>query len=230
MPTQASAVPVPERPEASERPAVPAGDAVARRRKRLALLGIAVGAGLAVLAWSQTWFELPAEAAKALGIEGALAAAGDTAAPALIALALAALAALAGLALAGRVLCILLGSLVALIGAGALLSALLAIADPIRALLPLVTEATGVSGEASIRARIEAAEVVSTGWPWLAAAAGALLLAVGLFVVVTAGRWPGSARRFETRVVDADSARVPATSTDPVAQWDALSDGEDPTG
>lgn len=202
-------------------------DGLERRRgsriKRGLLIWIALGAGLAVLAWSQTWFTVAR-------IDGAplaepAAASGGVAAPPLMALALAALASVAGLALAGLVLRWLLGGLVMIIGGVTIATSVIAMADPVRAVARMVTELTGVSGDASTGRLVEPADLVGTPWPWAAVLAGVLIALAGLAVIATAKRWPSSARRFETRFADAQTG----LPVDSVERWDALSGGDDPT-
>jgi len=45
-----------------------------------------------------------------------------------------------------------------------------------------------------------------------------------VLVILTFGRWPGPSRKYSAvRLTEPDAAR------DPVVDWDALSDGTDPT-
>ncbi|HWR84913.1 MAG TPA: Trp biosynthesis-associated membrane protein [Rhodoglobus sp.] len=182
-----------------------------RLRTVLVLAGIAAAA-LVLLAWTQAWF------AVALTTGFRLDVAGDRAAPALTALAFAGLAAAAALTIAGRVLRVVLGGLqVAIGGAVAVLSAL-ALADPVGAAASTVTEVTAVSGRESVTELVLA--VTPTTFPYLAVIAGVAVAVVGLLVVLTASRWPGASRRYET---DRDRSGTASGA------WDALSGGEDPT-
>lgn len=199
------------------------GTADGKRSKRLLLLGVLAGSGLVMLAWSQVWFTVPAIAGT--GLSAPAEARGAVAAPPLMALGLAGLAAVAGLSLAGVALRWVLGALVALLGGTAVLTSSLALADPARAAARLVTDLTGVAGDASTRALIDHAQIGVTPAGWAGVAGGAVLVATGALVVVTARRWPSSARRFETRFAEAESG----APVDSVEQWDALSSGDDPT-
>lgn len=204
-------------------PATTTQDARGKRTKRILLAAIAVASGLAMLAWSQTWFTIAA--VEAVELAEPAHATGEIAAPPLMALALAGFASLAGLALAGLVLRWILGVLVVLLGGIAVATSLLAIANPVRSVGRLVTDLTGVAGGASTAVLVDAADIDTTLWPWLGVLSGVLLAAAGVAVVVTARRWPASARRFETRFADADSA----LPVDSIERWDALSSGDDPT-
>lgn len=209
------------------------------RAKRALLVLIIAASGLAMLAWSQPWFSFTQLDGNTLA-DAALAR-GDIAAPPLMALALAGLASVAGLALAGPVLRHVLGALVAVLGATAVATSLLAAGDPVRSVSKLVTELTGVSGTTSTATVIDAAAISTSAWPWVGALAGVLLAIGGIAVVVTARTWPSSGRRFEARLADADAGRGSAALDDEpleetdgpidrVDQWDALSNGDDPTG
>lgn len=218
---------------------MPTPDAAGKRGKRGALLTIVVGAGLAMLAWSQVWFSFDL-ALGAQAYSGEVH--GDVAAPAVMALALAALAVLAALALAGVIFRYILGALLALVGAVLVLQSFLAVGNPVPAIAPEVTAASGLAGEQTIADAVAAGSVSVTFWPWVAVLAGVVIAAAGVLAIVTARRWPTGGRRFRTTAleqVDAEAglddrpevAQAPA-STDSdrrVEQWDALSHGDDPT-
>jgi hypothetical protein len=64
--------------------------------------------------------------------------------------------------------------------------------------------------------------VTTTPWPAVGIIAGALMIATGLFIAVTARRWPVSGSRYAR-------TRLETPEGDAVHDWDALSDGDDPT-
>ena len=105
------------------------------------------GAALALLAWSQTWFELGSRIAAAQGAGEPIAVAGSVASPALAALGLAGLALVAALAIAGPGIRIVLGVLEVVLG-GCVLLAASASRSAIRSRPSRrrSTDATGVSG------------------------------------------------------------------------------------
>ena len=185
-----------------------------RLKLSLLLAGIAFS-GLALLSWTQEWFALTL-------LDGAvLSVTGEIAAPALTALALTGLVLVGALSIAGPLFRVILGSLQAPLGFTVGLSAVLAIANPLTSSAAAITAATGVSGEL---VREQVASSTSTLWPLAALVAGVLLVATGILVVATATRWPGATRKYQAvRMAPADGAR---TSVD---DWDALSDGDDPT-
>ncbi|PPF85069.1 hypothetical protein C5E07_06175 [Pseudoclavibacter sp. RFBJ3] len=253
MPTRSSwaststappATPVPEpastatTSRSSSRP-MTSPDAAGKRGKRGTLLAIVVGAGLAILAWSQVWFSFEVS----LGAQTfAGEVRGDVAAPAVMALALAALAVLAALALAGVVFRYVLGGLLTLVGAVLVLQSFVAVGNPAPAIAPEVTAASGLAGEQTIADAVAAGAVSVGFWPWLAVVAGAVLAFAGVLAIVTARRWPTSGRRFSTTSLEAADempengqpsgdvrADAPAGSDQRVEQWDALSHGDDPT-
>lgn len=184
----------------------------ARLRLVVILAGIAA-AGLAMLAWTQPWFELTLSGTQTLTVSG------QDAAPALSALGLASLALLGALSIAGRGVRIALGLVEAAIGILVAVVASGALTAPVTASAGLITETTAISGPESVAALVTA--LVVTAWPVVAIAAGVLTTATGAAVLVTARRWPGPTRKYDT------GSRT--ESGTPVGAWDSLSDGSDPT-
>jgi uncharacterized membrane protein (TIGR02234 family) len=205
----------------------------AARMKLPAVLATVVGAGLVLLAWSQTWFDLELADAAAHAAGDGIPVPGSVASPALAALGLAALALVAALAIAGPVIRIVLGILEVVLGGCVLLAVWLTIGDPVGAVSPAVTDATGVSGSGPTAELV--ASVDQTAWPVAAIAGGLLLVAAGIVVLVTGTRWPASSRRYRgVRLADeSESASRPAggraASDRAIDDWDELSRGDDPT-
>jgi uncharacterized membrane protein (TIGR02234 family) len=201
--------------------------AAPRRIKPILILAVIGASGLALLAWTQVW------ATVRLAADGTnqqvLDVTGTIAAPGLTALALAGLALAGALTIAGVVIRIVLGILEMLLGVSVILSAALALADPVGASAAAVTAATGIAGTDSTRAAVQSAAL--TFWPFLALAAGVLMVVVGLVVCVSARRWPGPTTRYETTrfqpVTDAATGRP--RPRDAVDDWDGLTRGDDPT-
>jgi len=194
---------------------------VTRRTKSLALLLVLATSAATFLGWSQDWSTL-----RIGGQAPALVpVAGSVAAPALSALALSSLALAGALAIAGRGLRVVLGVLQALIGATVALTALAAVSGPVQAGEAAVTTVTGVAGSAPV------ADLV-VGWtttPWgpFTLAAGVASALVGILVAGTGPRWPTGRSRYDAP--DAGPARRIVPREDPVAAWDSLSGGADPT-
>jgi hypothetical protein len=200
-----------------------------RSRPRLAAaLGVLVGAGLALLAAGRPWVTQ-----RVSGVPGVLevTASGGEAAPAVAALAAVAAAGAVVLLLAGHLVARLSGILVTLAGAGVVASALAVLADPRRAAAPAVPRATGRLGPLAEPASPSA-------WVAVAVVAGLVVVVAGAVAAVRGIGWPVPGRRFEPDAGGAGGAgpggRGGPTSRegreDPVAAWDALSRGEDPTG
>jgi uncharacterized membrane protein (TIGR02234 family) len=208
-----------------------------RRLKSVTLLAAIVLSGLILLAWTGEWFSLTLRES-ATG-HPVLSVAGDVAAPALVALALASLALVAALALSGPLFRVVLGGLQVVIGFTVTLSAVLATSNPVRASEAAVSAVTGVGGSKSIAALVTS--VSQTVFPVIAIVVGILTMALGVFVLVTGRRWPGSSGRYRQRVVlqDPDAPAAPGAShagpgsedsaADAVSDWDTLSGGSDPT-
>jgi hypothetical protein len=142
------------------------------------------------------------------------------------ALAIVAAAAAVVLLIGGPLVARLAGILAALAGAGIVASVVAVLADPRGAAAAAVPATTGRTGP------LPAAASPSV-WVWLAMAGGLLAVAGGLLAAVRSGRWPVPGRRFETGTGHPPGnrpARTADAGEDPVAAWDALSRGEDPTG
>ena len=201
--------------------------AAPRRIKPILILAVIAASGLALLAWTQVW------ATVRLAADGTtqqvLDVTGSIAAPGLTALALAGLALAGALTIAGVVIRVVLGLLEALLGVSVILSAALALADPVGASAAAVTAATGIAGVDSTRSAVSSAAL--TFWPFLALAAGILMLFVGVAVCVTARRWPGPTTRYESTRLEpvTDAATGQARPRDAVDDWDGLTRGDDPT-
>lgn len=191
-----------------------------RRLKNVSLVAAIMLSGLTLLAWTGQWYTLRLAGSDAGPTS--LVVTGGVAAPGLIALALAGLALVAALAIAGPFFRAVLGVLQLFIGFTVALSSVLAVLDPVAASASAVTAATGVSGRASVAALVES--VSPSAWPWIGAAVGVLTIALGIFVLVTGRRWPGSSRKYQpVRFEPADP------EANAVSDWDTLSGGSDPT-
>lgn len=186
------------------------------RLRTIALLGLLVLAVLLGLCWSQPWFTLQVSGS-------ALEVAGSVAGGAVLPLALTTGALVAALAIAGPGFRLVLGALGSLLGVAIAAVSIFALADPAGASAQAITDATGISGRGPIHELVTSAS--PTAWPVAAVALGVLVIAAGVFVVATARRWPRSGDRYSrTRAAEAD-----AGAPDSVTDWDALSDGDDPT-
>ena len=186
------------------------------RLKLLSLVAIALLAALVFTAWSQTWFTLTVQG-KPFVVGGSVAGG------ALSALALASLALVAALAIAGPFFRAVLGVLEALLGVCVIVVAAFAIANPVVAATAAITKTTGVAGPQSVAALVTGTSM--TAWPIVAIVLGALILLLGLAIAPTARSWPTSGRKYTRSRLVAPEADGP----DPVQEWDALSEGDDPT-
>ena len=190
-----------------------------RRLKASLLISGVVLAGLALLAWTQPWVAIDLSDGRTLVVSG------DRAAGAVSALALTCLVLNGALSIASHIFRLVLGALEALIGATLVLVSSLALGSPVTASAAALSDATGVSGNDSLGTLV--ASVSVTGWPWVSVAAGALLVALGVAVLASAARWPGSGRKYgAVRMQTLDGVTADASNID---AWDALSRGDDPT-
>lgn len=186
------------------------------RRRKLSLLfaGIAL-AGIAFIGWTQQWYSVTLVDGPMLSIGG------DVAAPALSTLALTCLVLIGALSIAGPFFRIVLGVLQVLLGATMVLSGVLALANPVGASAASITDATGIAGATSVAEQV--ASIASTAWPWVSTIASVLIVVSGVAVLVTSKNWPGSARKYSATKLE------PAGERTTVDDWDALSEGNDPT-
>ncbi|MFB7457687.1 MULTISPECIES: TIGR02234 family membrane protein [unclassified Streptomyces] len=190
-----------------------------RRSLAVALLCGALGAAVALLATRQRWaegtatvaggaFPLTARGSEVTGVPAALAIVG-----------LAALVAVFAVRRSGRVL---VAVLLALSGAGTVAAALLgATGDG-----ALDEKAAQVSGDTAATA----AALSHTGWPYVAAAGGVLLLLAGLLALRYGRLWPAMSGRYERSGAPRSRAARPVDPDRPEDLWKALDRGEDPTG
>lgn len=203
-----------------------------RKLKSVALIAAIAVSALTLLAWTGEWFSLSLRESATGHPE--LSVTGATAAPALVALALASLALVAALAIAGPFFRVVLGVLQVIIGFTVTLSAILATSNPVRASEAAISAATGVGGSKSIANLVTG--VSQTAYPFIAIVAGILTVVLGVFVLVTSRRWPGSSGRYRPPVVLEDPNAGADIDSDPedaaahaVTDWDTLSGGSDPT-
>ncbi|QNE46861.1 Trp biosynthesis-associated membrane protein [Glaciihabitans sp. INWT7] len=204
-----------------------------RRLKNVTLLAAIVLSGLTLLTWTGEWFSLTLRES-ATG-HPVLSVTGDVAAPALIALALASLALVAALAMSGPLFRVVLGVLQVVIGFTVALSAILAVSNPVHASEAAISAVTGVGGSKSIAALVTA--VSQSAYPVIAIAVGILTAVLGVVVLVTGRRWPGSSGRYRQPVVledpeagsGGDDSEPEDAAAHAVSDWDTLSGGSDPT-
>ncbi len=189
-----------------------------RRSLAAALLLGAVGAGLVLLAAGKTW--ATGSAASAGGpLPVSVSGKDVTALPDALALAgLAALLAVFAVRGAGRVL---LSALLTLCGAGTVAASVSGAGDT-TALRQAAAKVSGLTGTA-----VE--HTGHTGWPWVTAAGGVLLLLAGVAALLCGGAWPAMSGRYERPGAPATRSRRAPDPDRPEEMWKALDRGEDPT-
>lgn len=189
-----------------------------RRTKLVVLVGGLVASAVTLIAWTQVWFDVVLDSGVTLSVRG------DTAAAALAALALSGVALVGALTIAGPVFRVILAVLEFALGGLIVGSAVGALVDPVSAVSSAVTAATAESGAETIRSLV--VSIVGTPWPLVALVSGALLGVAGIAVVLTSTTWPGPSRRYQSvQFAAADGS----TDRGAVSDWDALSEGRDPT-
>lgn len=186
-----------------------------RRLRLLTILAIPLVAALTLLSVTQQWWsvDVTGKTLEVLGTE---------ASPSLSALALTSFALTAALAIAGPVFRLVLAALQVLTGVTVLLATLSSLGDPLTTSSSIISEATGVAGTESIAGLVDGVTV--TGWPTLAIISGVLTLLLGVLLLFTVRKWPVATKKYQA--VRMEEPGAPRTS---VGDWDALSDGADPT-
>lgn len=204
------------------------GASSAQRRKltskSLVLLAVVLAAVVALLSSVQTWVDIKFFSGVA-SVES-LATTGQDLSPALTLIALAGLASALVLTIAGPVFRRIIGVLIVLLGAGLTAIAVLTLANPLGGARGSIETVTGISGEAQyglVRA------TVVTAWPTIAALCGFVLVVAGLWVVIFGARWKSGGRKYESGENTGRSAQRESGRSDRISDWDALSDGDDPT-
>lgn len=199
----------------------PAGPGYDRRLLALALLLGALGAGLALLATGRTWAAGTTSAAAATTVPVSVSGDAVTGLPDALALVgLAALVAVFAVRGASRVL---VAALLALCGAGTVWAAVAGAAD--------TSALDAAAGRASGLTASTVHHASHTGWPYVAAAGGVLLLVAGLLALARGRTWPAMSSRYE-RDGTPRPRRAPRRAPDPEHPgelWKALDRGEDPT-
>lgn len=193
-------------------------DAPLQRSRRLRLYtiaGIGLISALVFVTTTQNWWTLHL-ATSTIPVPG------TSAAPALSALALTDLALAAALAIAGPVFRLILGLLQLLLAFTIVFSTAVSLANPDEQSATLVSKATGVAGAGPIRGLIHS--VAFTPWGAIAIAIGSLAFLAGVWLLLTFRAWPSASRKYQAvKFAKADGPR------DAVFDWDAMSNGTDPT-
>ncbi|NEM90193.1 Trp biosynthesis-associated membrane protein [Galbitalea soli] len=187
----------------------------AKRLRLTTIVAIAALAALTLLTTTQSWWTIHLQAAS-LTVQGSVAA------PALAALSLSGLALAGALAIAGPVFRVILGVLQIALGGLVVLTSSISVGDPVAGSESVISHATGVAGVASIRHLVQS--VSQAPWGVTAIILGGLSVAVGLVLLATFRRWPSASRRYQ-----AVRLAPEAGPRDAVIDWDALSEGDDPT-
>src|SRR6478752_912601 len=164
-----------------------------RRARLLAVVAILAAGALGVLSSTQTWLQVTLQDAtgRILEVPGA------SAVPVLAPLSLAVLALGGALSIVGLVLRYAFGALtVAIAALLGWLTAQVAFLHPPAAVAAVVTDATGITGEAAVADLV--ARIDATAWPFVTLAGWLVLLVAGIVTLATAHRWRGSGRRYRT--------------------------------
>lgn len=188
--------------------------------KRSLVTQIFVWGALALIATTQTWVSIDVDAG--VGVQQ-FEASGQGLNPALSPIAVAVLAAAVALTIAGRVFRRVLSVLVVLLGVGLIALVAGVMQDPVASAAGGLAELTGLAGSGN-------AELVTSvsvsAWPVVLGVSGVLACVSGMLVTVLSGRWVTSGQKYEP---SAAAVRTQSPGADRISDWDALSDGTDPS-
>lgn len=199
--------------------------------KKLIVSGLLLVGVLALISSTQSWVTI--ELAPGIAAQGELAVSGQQLSPPLAPLALALAALAVALTIAGRVFRLVLGVLAALLGIGVAASAIGVIQAPLAAAVAKVTELTGIGGIEATGPGVIAASHLAV-WAPITVAAGVFGALLGLAVLVWGRGWAAAGRKYETVHENAAADQAAENSAavvthDRISDWDALSDGADPS-
>lgn len=190
------------------------------RSKLLLLGGIVLAGALALLGGSQTWITFLLD-----GSHSVETITGHGSNPALSPIAIALIAAALALTIAGPVFRRVLGLLVVLLGGGVIALASGVLVAPLAVASGRITELTGLIGAADAN---EVLWVQISGWIWVTVIAGIAAVLLGVGVTLFSGGWATAGKKYESAGA-AGSAGTTAIASDRISEWDALSQGEDPS-
>jgi uncharacterized membrane protein (TIGR02234 family) len=193
----------------------------------IAVAATVLAGALGIISSTQTWLTV----VLVDGAQNALDVPGAAAIPVLAPLSLAVLALGGALSIVGLVLRYIFAALTVVIAIvlGAL-TVQIVVAPPVAAVAATVTTATGLTGTDAVSEVVAA--VGQTPWPAVTLLAWTVLLAAGLFTLVTGRRWRGSGRKYATDAAPRAAAKTeapPSRPHDAIDSWDDLSRGDDPT-
>jgi uncharacterized membrane protein (TIGR02234 family) len=199
----------------------------ARRSRLVVVAGLAIGAGVSLMAATQVWLEGTLDLVGLPPVEVSVT--GRQTAPVLPAVALLALGAAVGLLLIGGPARRIFGAIVAVAALGAAWLTAVTIADPVAAVSGPLAQAAGLASPPA-DAALDAAR---SGWPVIGIA-GLVIIAVAGLGAAVIGPWPEVGRRYAAApAADPQGAAADGPQRrdeqDGIRLWDALERGDDPT-
>ena len=204
------------------------GDAAQPKRRlssKALLIGLVGLAGtFALLASVQVWVRI--EFIPGVATVESLSVQGQKVSPALTLIALAALASALVLTIAGTTFRRVLGGLLAVLGGGLAAIGITVARTPIDGARGQIEVVTGISGDA-LYGLVEVGH--ATPWPGVTSVIGLVIAVIGVFVIAVSGRWKAGGRKYESGPPVTKRAARRDDESDRISDWEALSDGDDPT-
>lgn len=192
--------------------------------KLVLICAVVVTGGLALLASVQSWIDIVFLPGVATVEE--LIVPGQKVSPALTLIALAVLASALVLTIAGPVFRRVLGVLLVALGAGLITVGATAMASPLEGARAQIEAVSGISGSGQ-ESLVGSVEV--TLWPGVMVAIGVLAALIGALIVLVGGKWKTGGRKYEANRSKPATKAGTTREPDRISDWEALSDGDDPT-
>ena len=194
--------------------------------KRFVIFGLMVVAGVLLLSATRNWirFELVEGAATVTHLEVS----GQVAATGILPISLALLAIAVTLSIAGRAMRVVLGALIVLLGAWVSFSSFQPISGGTAALVrTAATELSSVTGLGPSEHDAAVAGASPSAWPAVAGCFGVLVIVIGVVAILRGRTWKAAGQKYTSG--SRAHSRSQNGGSDRISDWDALSDGADPS-
>jgi len=200
--------------------------------KRNTIFGLVAAMIVAMLSASQVWIVVSLK--PQIAIVDQVHVSGSQAAPIVFAVSVAALAMTLVIAISSQVLRLVLLSVSALLGAGIVLFTVRAITDVVASSQSELSAVLGLAGKETLLSQID--EISVSAFPWVTMLGGIVFSIVALLALSPSKTWKGSGRRYSRSESEPMAASLGSsessgevTSDDRISEWDALTDGDDPS-
>lgn len=185
---------------------------------------VLLGGVLGLLASVQSWVHL--KLLPGVATVESLSVAGKDISPSLTLVSLAALAAGLVLMIAGKGFRRVIAVLIVILGVGLSFTGVTVQVDALAGASASIEEVSGIAGSAQATL-ID--DITVTVWPIVTVVIGAVLALSGILVLAFGGRWKTGGRKYESSGENKRKREAGTATGDRISDWEALSDGDDPT-